>query len=359
MLRDFFHRKNAVENMKSRMFPFIFILLAFSFAGISEAGENGFVTTGISRGRALALGGAYFSIVDDFSSGLYNPGAFKLNASRDEKRLRIFINPEAFGAALYDYRKYNRDFIRDDKFTKDEGLVTALMLLKGAAFTTQYFDFGVNLNEELIPAGSAGFRNKQFFSIENLTKESFSAAFLNFKLSSSVSLGMSGTYFMSKEDGKTKFRNGYTFGVLLNPNPKLNVGIAYNQIPKECSEARFPVESIEGETVTSGISYYPDDRTVLSIDLRNLNKEDKLAAREIHTGVERRFGEKLALRAGYYQMKETGTNVYSFGIGILPSYEKISKFINSTRTDKVSYTFIMEEDGRDTQWHVFSLLLRF
>lgn len=359
MLRDFFHRKNAVENMKSRFFPVIFLWLAVTFAGVSEAGDNGFVTTGISRGRALALGGAYFSLVDDFSSGLYNPGAFKLNASRDEKRLRIFINPEGFGAALYDFRKYDRDFIRDDKFTKDEGLVTALMLFKGAAFTTQYFDFGVNLNEELMPSGNSGVRSNHFFSVENLTKESLSAVFMNFKLSSSVSLGMSGSYFVSREGGKTKFRNGYTFGVLLNPNPKLNVGIAYNQIPDECPEARFAVESIESETVTSGISYYPDDKTVLSIDLRNLNKEDKLAAREIHTGIERRFADKIALRAGYYQMKESGANIYSFGIGILPSYEKISKFINSTRTDKVSYTFIMEEDGRDTQWHVFSLLLRF
>ena len=51
------------------------------FAFDSRADDRNFITDGSLRGRALAMGGAYSSIRDDFSSGLYNPAAFRVNAT--------------------------------------------------------------------------------------------------------------------------------------------------------------------------------------------------------------------------------------------------------------------------------------
>ena len=327
-------------------------------AVIAEAEEKRFLTTSISRARALAMGSAYHSLVDDFSAGLYNPGAFKLNNTREERNFRIFFNPVGMGVAFYDYSKYNRDFARDDKLTATEGFLAASILLKGAVYTTQLFDVGFNLGEEIITKETELIQSNRLFSIEEHNYGSFNSAFINIKIASSVSLGMTGTVYKLRTNGKTTYENGFIFGVLLKPNPKLNVGIAYNEASEDSSR-RFLLECIEGETVTSGISYYPDEKTVVSIDLRNLNKEDKLASREIHTGVERCFGERIALRAGYFQDKKTQKNVYSLGIGILPTWEKISKFANSSRNDTVSYTLIIEENGKQYNWHVFSLLLRY
>ena len=61
------------------------------FSGQCE--ETRFLTTGLTRARALAMGSAYFSIEDDFSAGFYNPGAFKLNTTRRERNFKLYFNP--------------------------------------------------------------------------------------------------------------------------------------------------------------------------------------------------------------------------------------------------------------------------
>jgi len=335
------------------------VIVAFFFcAGCIDAGENKYLTSGVSRARALAMGSAYHSVVDDFSAGLYNPGAFQFDTSQSGRRFRVFFNPVGMTVALYDFSKYDLDFVEDDKLTGEEGLRSSALLFKGAVLTTSLFEAGINLGEEII--GETPLKNrKHFFSIEGETRNSFDTAFMNFKISQTVSIGVSGALYSSRNEGRTSQKGGYTVGVLLNPNPKLNLGIAYNDIPDMLSPPRLTLESIEGETVTSGISYYPDRNTIVSIDLRNLNKEDKHANREIHTGFERIVRDRIALRAGYYRKKLTNNDVYSIGIGILPSRSKISTYINSSGSDILSYSLLSEENGHKCRWHVFSLLLRY
>jgi len=340
--------------MRTLILTFLLYIIAYS----AGADENRFLTSSLSRARSLAMGSAYHSLIDDFSAGIYNPGAFRLNNPRGKRIFRLFFNPAGMAVAFYDYSKYNRNFTVDNDLTVTEGLLSAALLFKGAVLTTPLLDIGINLGEEIISDSPLKY-GKRFYSIEGNTYGSFNSAFVNFKIASTVSLGMSGTLYKSRIKSQTTYKGGYTFGVLLNPNPKLNVGITYHDIPEEFPEARFVIESIEGGTVTSGISYYPDEKTVISIDLRNLNKEDKLASREIHTGFERIFRERIALRAGYFRKKLTDHDVYSLGIGILPRWEKISKFVNSTRSDIISYTLVSEENGYKCRWHVFSLLLRY
>jgi len=174
-----------------------------------------------------------------------------------------------------------------------------------------------------------------------------------------VSLGVNGTLYHSRTGTESTSKSGFSFGVLLNPNPRLNVGIVYHEIPDEFADARFPLEDIDTGTVTSGISYYPDDRTVISIDLRNLNKDDRRASREIHSGIERIIADRFALRAGYFRKKETDHDIYSLGVGILPHWERITKFRNSMRSDLVTYTVVIDKNGDECYWHLFSFLLRY
>ena len=338
---------------------FFALLLLINVLNPAYADKTRFLSTGTIRARALAMGSAYYSIEDDFSAGLYNPGAFKRNTTLNERKLKFFFNPVVTAVSLYDYSKYDRDYTEDNKLTLGEALLSASQLLKGMTLTTSFVDMGFNLGEEILYSDDGNSLSGRIFTVEGLTHDSFHSAFLNVKIAPTVSLGITGTLYYSNSENDDSFSGGYTFGVLLTPNPKMNVGIAYNQIPNDFSAARLSLEDIENGSATSGISYHPDEKTVVSIDLRTVNKEGQLTSREIHSGLERRFGERIALRTGYFRKKATKDDVFSFGIGILPMWEKLSKFTNSTRQDIFSYTLIMEENSTNRNWHVLSLSLSY
>lgn len=329
-------------------------------ASLQAGGENRFSTVSVSRGRAVAMGGAYTSLTDDFSAGFYNPGAFRVNKTRNERSYRLFFNPLGMGTGLFDYSRHDRLMERDDKLTAAEGLEAMSLLFRGAVMTTPLLDAGISLGEEVFAGSADEMETSRFFSMREQSRGAMYAAFANVKIASTVSLGLTATVYRTHtDDKKTETGRGYTFGVLLNPNPKLNVGIAYHEIPDEMPDARFQLESIDNGTVTGGISYYPDDNTTFSIDIRNLNKDDLRAIREIHTGFERVMFGRIALRAGYFRKKETSHDVFSAGIGLLPVWERITKFRNSSRNDLITYTWLIEENGKQNQWHLFSLMFRY
>ncbi|MHB9029233.1 MAG: hypothetical protein ACYC9O_10715 [Candidatus Latescibacterota bacterium] len=342
--------------LKAAVVFLVFVFIRFGSAG---AIESELLTTGTARARALAMGGAYSSLEDDLSSGLYNPAAFRVNAARTERRYRLFFNPVGSVSAFHDYSRYDLDYRVDRKITETEILQAASMLVKGAVFTTPAIDIGLVFHEPVIGSDSSGVLRERFFSAEKVTRESLHSAFVNVKIAQTISLGLSGTVFRTRENGKMEYRSGHTFGVLIDPTPKMKVGLAYVQMPEEAADTRAELESIGSGTITGGISYYPDQETALSVDVRNMNREDRPSSREIHAGAERIFRKRVALRFGYFRKKDTNDDVYSFGLGILPLWDRITKYRYSTRNDLFSYTFIMEEGNSARRWHVLSLLLRY
>ena len=335
------------------------LLGSFFCAAAAMGGETRFSTTGISRGRAIAMGGAYHSVVDDFSAMWYNPSALRVNKTREERNLRLFFNPLGMAVGLADYARFDRDMVRDDELTPGEGALALLSLFRGAVYTTPMVDFGLSLGEEMLSADPARVETHRFFSAREQSLGSMYAASANVKIASTVSIGLSGALYYSRVNGEAVTGSGYTFGVLLNPNRRLNVGIAYHDLADEMPEARFPMETIADGTVVGGISYYPDEDITFSIDLRNLNKDDKRSSREIHAGLERVFGNRVALRAGYFRKNETDNDVLSVGFGLLPFWDRISRYRNSARSDILTYTWIIDKNGERSDWHLFSLMLRY
>lgn len=344
-----------VLNVRVMLLSVVFLLLP---ATMKASAEERYLTSGMARSRALAMGGAFHSVEDDFSAGFYNPGAFRIYSVKSERRLKVFFNPAATASALYDYSKYDYDYDRDDELTVGEALYSLAFFLKGMTYTTTVLDMGFGLGEEVIDFTSQKTMPEHVFSFEGMSRCQFHSAFVNLKIAPPVSIGVSGTLYSSRAEEKMTVRDGYTFGVLIKPDPRLNIGIVYYKLPEMFSGARMGLENIENETATSGISYMPDDQTVLSIDLRAVNKEDLPTSRQVHAGIERRFFNRLALRAGYYRSKETHDDVMSFGIGILPRWEKISKYSGTTRNDVLSYSFIADERSFERRWHIISLLVR-
>jgi hypothetical protein len=243
--------------------------------------------------------------------------------------------------------------------TETEILQASSMLVKGMVFTAPVIDVGFVFHEPVIGSDSTGVLRERFFSAERITRESLHSAFVNVKIAQTVSLGLSGTVIQTRENGKLEYRTGHSFGVLIDPTPKMKVGVAYIQLPEEAEDVRTELESIGSGTVSGGISYYPDEETTLSVDVRNMNRDDRPSSREIHAGAERLFGKRVALRLGYFRKKDTNDDVYSCGLGILPVWDRITKYRYSTRNDLLSYTFILEEGNSARRWHVLSLLFKY
>jgi len=339
-----------------------FVAVAACIVLFSQAGwasDSVWWGSGTVRARALAMGGAYHAVEDDLSAGLYNPGAFRVNATKEEGRFAFFFNPVTPAVALHDFSRYDIDWDRDDGLTVPETLLGLATVFKGAVMTTSVLDFGCVLWEEDCSRPDSVACSGKVFDTAGLVRTSFHSMFVNIKVAPSVSVGMTGTMYSSRFDEKSYFEGGYTVGVLLRPNPKLNVGIAYITKPKRFTDARFDLEGLENEAATAGIAYQPDSRTIVAIDLRTINKEEQSTSREIHLGMERRFGGRIALRGGYYRKKDISDDVVTVGVGLLPLWEKTNRFSGASHNDLLSYTLVIENDSQIERLHVVSLALRF
>ncbi len=335
------------------------LALMLAFAGESRADNRSFITGGSLRGRALAMGGAYSSIQDDFSSGLYNPATFRVNAAREERQFRVFFNPVGCAAAFNEFDRYDPDYRQDRKLTGDEAFRAASLFLKGVVFATPVADFGLAFNEAVLRSDSALVLGDRFISTESLTRESFHTAFVNLKIAPAISLGLSGSMYRVRGESHDEYQSGYTFGVRLEPSPKMEVGLAYFHAPEDFSDARLSLEQLDSGTVTGGISYYPEPGMIFSVDIRNLSREEQAASLEIHSGAEYTVWNRLAMRAGYFRKKDTKDDVFTLGAGILPSWGRVAKFRNSVRSDLLSYTFAREKGRPGRDWHLLTLLLRY
>ena len=337
----------------------ISVALIVASASGTRADEERYIGSGSSRARAVAMGGAYAAAQDGFSAGLYNPGAFVAEQAVDGSRLRWMLNPLALPIGLYDYRDRDRYWSCDDELTAAEALESAAMTVKGLTLNTEYVDVGLCLWEEILSYGAGSNRSGRLFTVEGLSRGMFHSAFANFKIAPTVSIGLSGMLYRIREDGKTSSSGGYSFGVLLEPAPRLLVGLSYMVMPDVATDARMVLEDIASETAIAGLSYHPDDRTIFTMDLRAVNKDDLATSRQIHTGLERRLADRFAVRAGYYRKKDTQDDVLSFGVGILPRWSANDGIDTAALSDIVSYTLVLEENGTRRRWHIVSMACRF
>ena len=324
-----------------------------------RADEGRYITSGTSRARAIAMGGAYVAAQDGNGAGLYNPGAFFAEREAGGPRLRWMLNPVPFSVGLYDYRDRDRYWSVDDGLSAAEVLESASMTLKGLTLDTEYFDVGLCLWEEVLSDKTGVNGSGRMFSVEGLSRGTFHTAFANIRVAPTISIGLSGMLYRFRGDGKTTTSGGYSFGVLLAPAPRLHVGLSYMVLPDAATDARMVLEDIENETAIAGLSYHLDDRTVVAIDLRAVNKDDHATSRQIHTGLERRFAGRFAVRAGYYRKKDTQDDVISIGVGILPRWSGSDGSNSAVLSDIVSYTLVLEENGTRRRWHIVSLVCRF
>lgn len=338
---------------KYRVGFFVAVITLLPMGG--HCAERYFVTLSTTKVRPLALGGAFMAVKDGLPAFNYNPAAFELYSFEKKFRLTFHLNPILPVVALADYQT----LIKDGKFGLVDFLTCLGLLFKSITISTEFFDTGFLFYDESLRHFSR-FKSGKIFDCSGFLDNNSSVFLFKLKLARRVQIGATGGIFLAKDRGKRRWGWGSSYGVLLQPSERLNVGVVYFDLPQKLGDFRTNLERLEDETINIGTACKLDQNTTFTLDVRNLTEEYKKASREVHLGFERIFFSHLALRAGYYRKKISKSEVFSFGVGILDN-NRFTSLENQFAHPNyfLNYSFILEKSPQgDRQWHFLSLIFR-
>jgi len=321
-----------------------------------DAQENYFATLDVSRIVPISMGGAYAAVEDGIGSIAYNPASVKFWNLKRGFHFSLIVNPVA-STGLFLYYKDNQI----TPLSEGQWWSVARTLVKGVVFSIPPFQAGVRLYEEPLQR----YRNlsgKNIFSARSFLSNHYETAFTRINLADRFSLGGTLSYYTFEDSGRVKRGLGASYGMLIKPARNLNVGIMFYDVPDAIQNIRLPLERMVDETVNVGLSYTPFHGTTTSLDIRNISEETKPASREVHFGMEQKFGRVFGVRGGYFQENETRKKYFSAGIGLLSTNLFRPDNAKYDSADYVfNYSYVIERSDMQwkDQWHLFSFLFYF
>ncbi len=335
------------------MFAWI-ILLFIALPAFAQTFSSQTVST--VRARSIGMGGASIGVFDDLAALLNNPACFETYDRPEHYRFTVFLNPVLPAVSLKDPKKTGID----NNESAGKAALNLSYLFKGIAFSTDIVDFGVILFEESIIDKSTS----EFFDPGNFQDTYFHSFGGRIRLAKRLSLG--GTLSMYSKPGiANKVKGGATsYGILLSPTDKINIGVVYYDMTKGFSKIRERIEGYRDESINAGMSYLIKKFTRFAFDLKSINTNDK---QEYHFGMESSFYSHIALRAGYtYTPKDKvyskSRNIFTFGAGLLD--QNRFRSINNRFLHKdyiLDYSLVIEDilDGNYLNWHFLTVKIRF
>lgn len=342
-----------IQNMKIKL---VLLILFVPFLAL-YAQNDLFLTLSSMKAKPLSMASAYTSVEDNLVSAVYNPATLSTYTSEKKFRVTFFLNPIAPASAFYE--RYTADF-PEPKLKSRSPWTDGLLLIKGVIITAKFLDLGLIFNEQIINPGLIS-QQKDPFSYYNFIDNSAHSAIMRFRLAERVSLGVSATLFLQQKGDEIERGYGFSYGILMKPGKRMNVGIAYHYLPQLMSDIRIPLEKLVDQTVNVGISFYPFSKTTLSLDIRNLTEEKSKSVIEFRFGAEQRIFSLFALRAGYFKERFADREQISAGIGLIDTnifFPRSGKFKNSPFL--INYGLVLQKSNlTTTRWHVLSFGLRF
>jgi len=338
---------------------FILILCTCSLA----AQNNRYVTFSTVNTRPAGMGGAFYSIEDNLPAMVYNPACFNLWSDQVKKRLTLFFNPLP---PVFIFER-PEDFALENGSGFSKLMKSLSLMAKGIGFSFSSFNGGILFSEELIPFSSEHINNgnKEFFDAEDFIKNHYHALVFNVNLAQSLSIGVTNNLFYREDGDDDIYKFSMSYGLLLKPSDKYKIGLTYMDLPAQFNESRRRFGRIADETINAGFSYYFNENTILSIDLRNLNEDEvkTFCLRELHFGFEKTFLNHLSLRSGYFRVaqrdNESRSDVFSLGL----SFFDLNTFwdesaVSVNKKPFLSYSFLLEK-GKETdmRWHFLTISL--
>jgi hypothetical protein len=303
------------------------------------------------------MGGAVTAVEDDLGAIGYNPAAFFLYKTKRDGAFGLYFNTTG---ALIGGLNHNEIFEGRGK-SGDDLLTGFSMLVKGITFSTESWDFGLLLGEQSLELPDE-YVPRTVSSVTGFRQNHSHSFVASLKLASKVSVGGTISHVMGSDRIQpSDFEDGFSlsYGILLQPESRLRVGVSYMNLPDSLRQYRTRIERLVDEAINVGVSYQPFDGTLLSIDVRNLSEESMEASREAHFGVEQIFMSHFALRAGFFSQAD-GVNIFSGGIGLFDWNGVFnSESVFNHRNFVLNYTFVYKQHEFDNQRiHFLTALLR-
>lgn len=340
-----------------RLFYKMILTASLVLAALCYGQENSneyFVTLSTSKCRTVAMGGAFMAVNDDLATAGYNPAALDLYRNTKNFKITFFLNPLTSIASLTENCKNE-----PGKNTNVGDILWSVGLaLKGIAFSFKYLEGGFIISEESLN-NSARLRRKKFMDFDQFRNDFSNSFIMRFRLAPQVAVGINTTIYNIKGITKHNWDFGTSYGVLLKPNEKINVGVVYIGLSKKIPEYREPIEKISDDTINLGLAYQPNAATTLSLDVRELNKIENSETLEIHSGLEQVCFSILALRTGYFR-SNSKHHYFSMGFGLLDN----NNFINAKnrfghKQFIINYSMVLESFRKQVnKWHFFSFVFR-
>jgi hypothetical protein len=314
-----------------------------------------FLTISTIRARPQAMGGAFTAIRDGISSAVYNPAGLQLHKIPKQPRFSFFLNPIGSAVGLRDPHSLKSD----STWRTPDAIAAAGLFIKSIALSWSAFE-AVLVLTEMLPSPSYESKNRQFFYSENILDRYSNILATRLQLAEQISIGTSVTFYNFDENHEKRILYGSCYGILVQPNKKVNIGLAYFDTPARVAPIRTKLDRFVDETINLGISWRPLQATLLSLDIRNVSEEQKTITREIHLGTELIPFQHLAIRSGYYRKPLDKENVFSVGIGLLST-----NFLRKSRGSPdnpnwiFNYAFVYDDHAGNYEiWHYLSFLLR-
>ena len=307
------------------------------------------------KARPIAMGGAYTSIEDDIVSANYNPATLSLYKFDKDYRFTVYLNPIAPTTIYYERFKNNTQ----NHESNEDVFKTAALLMKSLVFTGRFIDVAMIFNQQILD-NSYLIDQKKFFQNCDLWENSYHTLVTRIKLADRVSIGASGSFYIKNIDHEVKRGWGFSYGILMKPAARMNVGLAFMDYPDDMPDIRLPLERMVDQTMNIGVSYKPTSSTTLSLDIRNLTEDDRKGVREAHLGFEQNLFSLLAIRGGYFKERFAESQAFSAGIGLIDSnllFTDDNQFNHSQFI--LNYSFVYFKNKQQIfNWHVLSLQIR-
>jgi len=321
-------------------------LLAILLAEFSAYAENQYYTTlSTTLPRTLALGGATTAVTGDPLSIGLNPATFRLFPLPVGSRGLVIFNPIGVYSA--------RNAIPNSEEVLEQVSIALQMLVRFVGVSYQFMDLGVRFCDEIpLDTDRELFPNKDIFQFHSHT------ILLRFELHPYVSVGVQ-TMGYTRGNSIDKF--GYSYGVLLRPGSRVQVGITYLDLPTRYQKVLHPLIRMADETVNIGSAVRLSSTTQASFDLRNITDENKIAFLEPHFGLEQAIHPHLTLRGGGALMSESDHKVISGGIAVF-DWNQVLRFNRRLEVPNyaVQYGIALEYGDRLQKiYHTLTLCIRF
>jgi len=265
-----------------------------------------------SRIRALGLGSAFTAMEGDLGSLSYNPATFNLYAESRKLRFSLFISPIV---PLFIQNNGQRFF--GDRVVSSSKITMAALssIFKGINVTMRAIDVGVLFGEPIFknPALKAPSSRPH---VTELYQHQYNSLYFRLKLGEQVTLGASVHLTYDDEESGGRLSDlGANYGVMMQPNKYLRVGVSLLVDPEKIRNYRLFLEEFKSDAVNLGVTFLAPWRMQMNLDIRNAAVGPDGAREKFLTGIEKQFTH-VALRCGAQYDSRESRFTYSAGVGL-------------------------------------------